>query len=78
MQADIEEWKGTTWFVFSNDLDSFDNAEYVTKEEIEKYETTTDKYNQGVYYATLNEREKVVYKAYQYALDNNYLYTFHM
>ncbi len=76
MQADIEEWKETTWFVFSNDLDSFDNAEYVTTEEIEKYETTTDKYNQGVYYATLNEREKVVYKAYQYALDNNYVYTY--
>ncbi len=76
MQADIEKWKGTTWFVFSNDLESFENAEYLTKEEIEKYETTTDKYNQGVYYATLNDREKVVYKSYQYALDNNYLYTY--
>ena len=76
MRSDIEEWKETTWFVFSNDLESFENARYITKQEIEKYETTTDEYNQGIYYETLNDREKVVYKSYQYALDNNYLYTY--
>jgi hypothetical protein len=29
-----------------------------------------------VYYSALNEREQLVYKAYQYALDNNYIYTY--
>lgn len=76
MQAEIADWQSTTWFVFSNDLESFDNAEYVTREEIEGYETTTDVYNQGVYFSKLNDNEKLIYKAYQYALDNNYMYTY--
>lgn len=75
-QEDIAEWKATTWFVFSNSIESFNDAEYVTKEEIQEYEVKTDIYNAGVYYSKLNEREKLVYKAYQYALDNNYVYTY--
>ncbi len=75
-QEDIAEWKATTWFVFSNSIESFNDAEYVTKEEIQEYEVKTDIYNAGVYYSKLNEREQLVYKAYQYALDNNYVYTY--
>lgn len=76
MQAQIDEWQNTTWFVFSNDIDTFAQAEYISTEEIAAYETTTDIYNQGVYFNSLNEREKVIYKAYQYALDHNYIYTY--
>ena len=76
VQADIAQWKATTWFVFRNDIDSFDGAEYLTIEEIKDYEVETDVYNPKVYYASLNEREQLVYKAYQYALDNNFIYTF--
>ena len=75
MQAQISEWQDTTWFVFTNDFDSLENAEYLTIEEIQKFESATDIYNQGVYYETLNAQEKLIYKAYQYALDNNYIYT---
>jgi hypothetical protein len=76
VQADIAEWKATTWFVFRNDIDSFDGAEYVTVEELMDYEVKTDVYNPKVYYASLNEREQLAYKAFQYALDNNFIYTF--
>lgn len=75
-QTEIAEWKATTWFVFSNSIESFNDAEYVTKKEIEEYQTKTDIYNTGIYYSALNEREQLVYKAYQYALDNNYIYTY--
>lgn len=75
-QTQIAEWKATTWFGFTNNVDSFNEGEYVKKETIEAYEVKTDLYNSGVYYDALNEREQLVYKAFQYAFDNNYVYTY--
>ena len=76
MKKDIAEWKAQTWFVFSNDPDSFDEATYMTADELKAYKTKTDIYNSGYYYSKLTEKEKTVYNAYQYALDNNFIYTY--
>lgn len=76
MQRQIAEWQALDWFVFSNDDESFAEATYMTTDEIKEYKTTTDIYNSGYYYEKLSEEEKVVYKAYQYALDNNFVYTY--
>lgn len=76
MKKDIAEWKAQTWFVFSNDPDSFNEATYMTEDELKGYKTKTDIYNSGYYYSKLSEKEKTVYNAYQYALDNNFVYTY--
>lgn len=76
MKKDIAEWQSLTWFVFSNDPDSFSEATYMTEDELKGYKTKTDIYNSGYYYSKLSEKEKTVYNAYQYALDNNFVYTY--
>ncbi len=72
----IARWMGNQWFVFSDDLESTENVKTLTAEDIEEYEPLTEIYNSEYYYNQLKDNEKLIYKSYLYAIDNNYVYTF--
>ncbi len=72
----IEEWMAKEWVVFSDDLESTENVTYMTAEEISEYKPQTEIYSSQFYYDKLDENQKIVYKAYLYALDKNYAYTY--
>ncbi len=71
-----EEWMAQEWFIFSDELDSNENVEYLTKEELTEYKPKREIYNSEYYFGKLTDNEKLIYKAYLYALDNNFVYTY--
>lgn len=47
-------------------------TEFYSAEEINNFEFTLDKYSSKVYFEKLNDREKVIYKAFLYAVQESY------
>ena len=75
-EKEIALWNSKIWFAFSNDEKSFADEGWLSKEEIEAYKPIKDVYNCRVYYDSLNDDEKIVYNAFEYAFDNNYVYIY--
>ena len=72
----IAAWNAEVWFAFSNDVEEFPDEGWLLKEKLENYKPKNDVYNSRVYYEKLNADEKLVYNAFEYALDNNYTFIY--
>ena len=76
-EKQIAQWNDTVWFTFSDTIEYGEGSVTLSSREMAKYKSTEDVYNSYVYYNTLKKEEKIIYKAMQYAYDNNYVY-FHV
>ncbi len=75
-EKQIAQWQTNQWIVFSDDLDSTENVKTITAKQIEEYKPETEIYSSEYFYNKLSHNEKIAYKAYLYAIDNNYVYTY--
>ncbi len=74
--AQIEDWMGKEWFIFSTQLKNDEDIKYIEIEKIKDYTPKTEIYSTEYYYDKLSEKEKIIYKAYRYAIDNNFTYIY--
>ncbi len=75
-EKQIAQWQSNQWIVFSDDIDITKNVKTITAKEIEEYNPETEIYSSEYFYNKLSDNEKIAYKAYLYAIDNNYVYTY--
>lgn len=75
-EKQIAAWREEVSFAFSNNAYEFKEDGWLLKEELENYKPVNDVYNSGIYYEKLNKDEKLIYNAFEYALDNNYTYIY--
>ena len=72
--SETKVFKEEKFIAFSKtDYNSVTSTDFtrVTFDELENYQSVYKQYNQYQYYENLNESEKIIYKAFEFALDNS-------